>query len=593
MVPCYNRRVSEHPQGGPGSIFIIDANNYVFRAYHALPMLTSPDGTPINAVHGFVRMLQALRGDFSPEHIVAVFDAPGPSFRDEMYDAYKANRPPAPEDLRPQFPLVRDATRALGVPLVEVPGVEADDAIATYALAARQAGMRAYILSSDKDLMQLVDEPGEDGSYIRLYDGMKRRLVGPSQVRDKYHGIGPSQLGDLLALMGDSADNVPGVPGIGPKTAAALLLEFGDLEGVLEAAPSLKQKKRRERLMEHAEDARLSRRLVELKRDVELPLDFEGLRDPGIDVATVTAFFTPLGFKTTLAGMLKGGGSPIKSSRGTGSGAAPAPSAGGGLPSATEPLEVGEHAVLLPGDRAALERWLTAAAGARAVGVVALGNHDEPMRADLVGVALSADGCEPPNLYLPVGHRNLEDAGTEMWTPADLGPSLQSGLAGAHLQAHDAKTQGVLLAEAGVGALPVEMDSMLASYTLDPARGAHDVASLAGDVLGHTLTPLERIVGKGRKQVPIDQVRVTEVAPYAAELAACARALGAEMRRALDDVKEGAGRLFDDVELPLSGVLERLERPGWASCPRPRDPVGGARRAAEIDPRSRSTRATP
>ncbi len=566
---CYNGSVSDRPTGGPGSIFIIDANNYVFRAFHALPMLTSPDGTPINAVHGFVRMLQALRVDFSPERIVAVFDAPGPSFRDELFDEYKANRSPPPEDLRPQFPLVRAATRALGIPLLEIKGVEADDVIATLAVRARAAGMRAFILSSDKDLMQLVDDPGPDGGCIRLYDGMKRRLVGPEQVRDKYHGVGPERLGDLLALMGDSVDNVPGVPGIGPKTAAALLLEFGELEDVLTAAPSIKQKKRRERLIEHAEDARLSRILVELKRDVEVSCTLDELRDGGFDHAAVTEFFTPLGFKTTLAGLLQGG----KGQSGRrGSGVAPSPSSGAAALPVVDGVTIdAANGRVLPSSKAGeLEAWLREIPPEGALAITVFGSHPEPMRADIIGLALARGGGTPSALYLPVGHRNLQDDASEGWSADLLRERLGAPLADASVRKvlFNAKSQGVLLAEHGLALHGVVMDPMLASYTLDAARGSHELDALSLDVLGHALTPEERIVGKGRKQIAYDQVLVDQAGPYAVERVLCVLELGNAMAAAVARASGDEQRLFAEVELPLSEVLSALERRGVGLAPK-------------------------
>ena len=552
--------MSDQPTGGPGSIFIIDANNYVFRAFHALPILTSPDGTPINAVHGFVRMLQALRGDFSPERIVAVFDAPGPTFRDEMFDEYKANRSPTPEELRPQFPIVRAATRALGIPLLEIKGVEADDVIATLAIQARAAGMRAFILSSDKDLMQLVDEAGPDGRCIRLYDGMKRRLVGPEQVREKYHGVGPERLGDLLALMGDSVDNVPGVPGIGPKTAAALLLEFGELEDVLVAAPSLKQKKRRERLIEHAESARLSRRLVELKCDVEVDCTLDDLRDNGVDHAVVTEFFTPLGFKTTLAGMLRSGG-----------GRATAPVQSGATLSAVEGVKIDPASgrVLTVSMADELDAWL-AEASTGDLAIEVFGSHPEPMRADMLGLALARGGATPEALYLPVGHRNLQDDPSENWSVDLLRERLGARFADPSVPKvlFNAKSQGVLLEEQGFVLAGVTMDPMLASYTLDAARGSHELDALTLDLLGHTMTPEERIVGKGRKQIAYDQVLVEQAGAYAAERVLCVLELGKAMSAAVEKATDDERRLFKEVELPLSNVLQALERRGVGLAPK-------------------------
>jgi DNA polymerase-1 len=289
----------QKPQGGPGSVFLIDGNNFIYRAFHGLPSLTAPGGTPVNAVHGFVRMVQAIRKDYAPEVLLAVFDHGGPGHRNALYPAYKAQRPPPPEDLVPQLPLIRGATAALGLPMVEQPGVEADDIIATYAMQAQKAGKRVIIVSTDKDLMQLVDVGDEQRPPILLWDSMKNRLIGPADVLEKW-GVLPPRLGDLLALTGDSSDNIPGVPGIGPKTAAALLEEFGSLEQLLTAAPTIKQQKRRELLETHAAGARLSRQLVELLRDLTVP-PLDTMTDKGPDPATMEAFFAPLGFKSMTA----------------------------------------------------------------------------------------------------------------------------------------------------------------------------------------------------------------------------------------------------------------------------------------------------
>ncbi|MCA9698757.1 MAG: DNA polymerase I, partial [Myxococcales bacterium] len=239
--------MSGRPTGGVGSLFLIDANNFLFRAYHALPMLTAPDGRPVNAVHGYVRMVQAIRKEFAPQYLLAVFDASdGKNWRKVLYPEYKANRPPPPEDLRPQIPLVREATAALAIPWVEHSNYEADDLIAAYAELGVKAKLEVVVVSSDKDLMQLVrGEDDERAGSVRMWDTMKNRRVGPAEVVEKF-GVGPGRLGDLLAMSGDSSDNIPGVAGIGPKTATELLEQFGDLEGILANADQIKQKKRRE-----------------------------------------------------------------------------------------------------------------------------------------------------------------------------------------------------------------------------------------------------------------------------------------------------------------------------------------------------------
>jgi len=260
-------------------LILVDGSGFIFRAYHALPPMSRPDGTPVNAVFGFSNMLSRLLKDHVGTHLAVIFDAGRLTFRNRLYDKYKAQRPEPPEDLRPQFALVREATRAFGVPAIELEDWEADDLIASYAVAVVAQGGRATIVSSDKDLMQLL-RPGID-----MLDPMKQKAIGLAEVMEKF-GVGPEKLIDAQALIGDSVDNVPGVPGIGPKTAAQLIQEFGHLEGILAAAPGMKPSKRRDLLIEHAELARISRKLVELCCEVPLPEPIEALvaREPDREV---------------------------------------------------------------------------------------------------------------------------------------------------------------------------------------------------------------------------------------------------------------------------------------------------------------------
>ncbi|MEQ9527728.1 MAG: 5'-3' exonuclease H3TH domain-containing protein, partial [Parvibaculaceae bacterium] len=277
-------------------LFLVDGSGYIFRAYHALPPLTrKSDGLPIGAVAGFCNMLYKLiedtKDEFEPTHLAVIFDASSKTFRNDIYAEYKANRLAPPEDLVPQFALVRDATRAFGVPCIEKLGFEADDLIATYARLAHEAGARVTIVSSDKDLMQLVNE------RVDMLDTMKMKTIAREQVIEKF-GVPPEKVVDVQALAGDSTDNVPGVPGIGIKTAAQLIAEYGDLETLLARASEIKQNKRRENLIEFADQARVSRRLVELDNNVpvEEPLEEMGVRDP--DPETLIGFFKDMEFNT-------------------------------------------------------------------------------------------------------------------------------------------------------------------------------------------------------------------------------------------------------------------------------------------------------
>jgi DNA polymerase I len=278
-------------------LYLVDGSAYIFRAYHRLPPLTNIRGEPVGAVYGYTTMLWKLADDLNqadgPTHMAVVLDKSSQSFRNEIYDLYKANRPEPPEDLRPQFPMIRDATRAFSLPMIEEDNVEADDMIASYAKAACRAGWHVTIVSSDKDLMQLV-EPCVD-----MFDTMKNQRIRTEEVIEKF-GVGPEKVGDVLALMGDSVDNVPGVPGVGPKTATKLIQEFGDLESVLAAAPEMKPSKMRDNLIEFAEKARLSKVLVTLKEDCPLPIEIEDMKLGAIPEEPLAAFLQHHGFNSLL-----------------------------------------------------------------------------------------------------------------------------------------------------------------------------------------------------------------------------------------------------------------------------------------------------
>ena len=269
------------PQPQP-HLYLVDGSSYIFRAYHRLPPLTNRHGQPAGAVYGYTAMLWKLADGLNkadgPTHMAVILDASSKTFRNDMYDQYKAHRPPTPEDLIPQFPLIRTATRAFSIPCIETEGLEADDIIACYAYAARDAGWKVTIVSSDKDLMQLIDD-----DHIDMLDTMNDRRIDRAYVTEKF-GVGPELLGDVLALMGDSVDNVPGVPGIGPKTAAQLIQQFGNLEAVLAGTEAITKPKLKQSLIDHADNARLSRELVRLVCDAALPEPLEALLLTGIQI---------------------------------------------------------------------------------------------------------------------------------------------------------------------------------------------------------------------------------------------------------------------------------------------------------------------
>jgi DNA polymerase-1 len=550
------------PPGGPGSLFLFDAYNFVFRAYHALPMLNAPNGTPVSAVHGFVRMVQATRRDFRPELVAAVFDAGGDGGRRALLPTYKANRPPAPADLAPQFPLVRSAVDALAIPRIEHPGYEADDLIASYARAAQAAGIRVVIISSDKDLMQLVDAGDEQRPPIYLYDTMKGRVLGPAEVQEKF-GVGPQRLGDLLALTGDSSDNVPGVPGIGPKTAAELLHEHGDLEGVLAAAPAMKQKKRREKLIEHADDARVSRKLVALHDALPLPVPLPELADKAPDDAKLLAFFEPLGFKLVLREL----GSAAAAARARQPGQDEEIGAGELQPVSGFVPAGDAHRLVLAADDEAWAAYVAALPGAERLAIHLALSSTDPIEAQIVGVTLAAHGL-PGELaqpvYVPVGHRQGDLVEGRQRERAEVLEALRPVLESPTPRklAYDYKRQMLALRRAGVELRGVEIDPMLASYVIDPARSAHTLASLAKDVLGHELRPAEKVLGKGRKACTLPELAYAPAASWQTEEVDVVRALGLELGEQLTACGPTLRRLYDEVERPLAAVLVRIEERG-------------------------------
>jgi len=312
-------RRSAQREGGPRHLFLVDGSGYIFRAFHALPPMTREDGTPVNAVFGFVAMLLKLRDDTDADSIAVIFDTARVSFRNKIYPDYKAHRPEPPPELVPQFALIREATRALGLPAVELAGYEADDLIATYAREAERRGAEVTIVSSDKDLMQLVDD------RITMLDPIKNRKIGREEVKERF-GVGPERVVDVQALAGDSSDNVPGVPGIGVKTAAELINGFGDLDAVLARAGEIKQPKRRQSLLENADKARLSRELVRLKDDVPVREALESFAVRAPDAAALLSFLRAQGFKSIIArleGRLGAAAEPAAPSRASSSRARP------------------------------------------------------------------------------------------------------------------------------------------------------------------------------------------------------------------------------------------------------------------------------
>ena len=534
------RRMSEREH-----IFLIDGSGYIFRAYHALPPLSRPDGTPVGAVYGFCNMLYKLLEDTTeserPTHLAVVFDAGRYTFRNELYPAYKANRPEPPEDLIPQFALIRDAVRAFDVPCIELANYEADDVIATYARQARERGATLIIVSSDKDLMQLVDE------NVVMLDTMKNKKLGIPEVFEKF-GVAPNRVIDVQSLAGDSVDNVPGVPGIGIKTAAQLINEYGDLDTLLARAGEIKQPKRRESLLEFADQARISRDLVRLDDRAPVPETIDDIKVRPIDLPRAIAFVEENGFRT-LATKL-------------------AARHGAATPKSAEPRpqsQMGGYDTILTMD--ALDAWIDAAALQGFVAVDTETTSLQPMLASLVGISLA---IEPGKAcYIPVGHTGSGGGGMldldgdrPAQLPKDqviarLKPLLEDP--GVLKIGQNIKYDTVILASEGVNVSPID-DTMLISYVLEGGLHGHGMDELSELHLGHKPIPFKDVAGTGKGQITFDRVPLDKATAYAAEDADVTLRLHQELKPRL--AAEHLVTVYETLERPLSPVLAAMEREG-------------------------------
>ncbi|WP_066647784.1 MULTISPECIES: DNA polymerase I [Sphingomonas] len=524
-------------------LYLVDGSGYIFRAYHRLPPLTNKHGEPVGAVYGYTTMLWKLADELhkadGPTHMAVVLDKGSHTFRNDLYDKYKAQRPPPPEDLIPQFPMIRDATRAFSLPCIEEEGLEADDIIASYAKAALAQGWAVTIVSSDKDLMQLI-EPGLD-----LYDTMNNRRLGPEHVAEKF-GVGPEQLGDVLALMGDSVDNVPGVPGVGPKTAAKLILEHGNLEGVLAAAPTMKPGKLRDNLIEHAEMARLSRVLVTLKDDAPLAEPLESLELQGIPDAPLRAFLEHHGFRSLLAKLSAVADAPVATPKTVEQEEDP-------------PCKHDEYETVV--DEAALGRWISAAQHQGWIAVDTETTGIDATQAELVGVSLALH----PNLacYIPLAH-----GGTDMF--AEKPDQLDTGVALAKLKplledpsvlkiGHNLKYDMIVLGRLGIDVAPFD-DTILMSFDLDAGLHGHGMDELAATHLSHQCIAFKDVVGTGKNQRGFAEIDLKTATHYAAEDADVTLRLWRRFKPRL--AAEGATRVYEMVDRPLAPVIAQMERHG-------------------------------
>ena len=542
-------------------LYLVDGSSYIFRAYHRLPPLTNPQGVPVGAVYGYTTMLWKLAKDLheadGPTHLAVILDHSSQSFRNEIYDQYKAHRPEPPEDLRPQFPLIRDATRAFSLPCIELEGFEADDLIGCYTEAAVAAGWDVTIVSSDKDLMQLVREPGDGRPHVDMLDTMKNVRLGEAAVLEKF-GVEPGRVGDVLALMGDAVDNVPGVPGVGPKTATKLVVEHGSMEGALAAAETMKPGKLRDNLIEHAEMARLSRVLVDLKCDIALPDPLDALKLDAIPPEPLRAFLTEHGFRSLAAKLDSGapppGPSPLKT-RTPGSAPAPAPVA---VPAAL-PFDRSAYACVTT--LAELENWVATARAAHVVAVDTETASLDSVTGRLVGISLAVAPGQA--CYIPLGH-----GGTDMFAERPDQIALFDALAllrplfadDAVLKVgHNLKYDMGVLAQHDVTVTPYD-DTLVMSFALDAGAHGHGLDELSKLHLDHSCLSFKEICGTGKSQISFAEVPLARATEYAAEDADVALRLWQMFKLRLP--REGGTRVYEMVDRPLVPVIERMERAG-------------------------------
>ena len=502
-------------------LFLIDGSSQMYRAYHAIRGLTGPDGKSTNAVYGFATMLRKLIADQKPEYIAASFDLAGPTFRDELTSDYKAHRAPMPSDLADQVPLVHEACAALGVPVLTSDGFEADDVIGTLAMQAKQAGFEVALVTGDKDFFQLVGDgvrvfnPRDEGTW---YDA--------AGVVEKF-GVRPDQVVDVLALMGDTIDNIKGVPGIGEKGARDLIAAHGSLDALLEAAPSITQKRYREGLLAHADDARMSRQLARIRTDVPVTFDPDALRFRGPAPDRCFKLFSALGFRTLVTEY---------------------------APTAATSTRKYRVATSL----ADVEELADALESAGSFGIAAIAQDTSAVRADVVGWAFApADGQAT---YVPLAHSGLSD--TPNLPAEEVFDRLRAALTDPAITkvSHDLKFVTIAAGKYGAEIKGSAFDTMIGSYLLDATRSNYDLGALALERLNYRAVSEEALTGKGVKAVAFDAVPAESISTFAGERADLPLSMAADLRAELE--REQLTRVYDELEAPLVPVLADIERAG-------------------------------
>lgn len=506
-------------------LILVDGSSYLYRAFHALPALATSDGRPTGAVRGVIAMLKKMQSEYQPRQMVVIFDAKGKTFRDEMFPAYKAQRPPMPDDLRAQIEPLHALVEALGLPMIVEPGVEADDVIGTLAEQASQRGIAVLVSTGDKDMAQLVNE------HVTLINTMTNVVMGVDGVVEKF-GVPPERIVDYLALIGDKVDNVPGVDKVGPKTAVKWLSAYGDLKGIVANADAIKGKVGGN-LRAALEFLPLAQALVTIKRDVPLKEALEDLDVTPADTVKLAVLYRDLEFRGWLEDLDEGGEPELPESA------------------------KGNYEVIL--DEEHLSRWLQKLEQAELFAFDTETTSLSYMDAEVVGLSFAVETGEAA--YLPVAHRYLgapdqldRDAVLQRLKPLLEDP-------GKAKLGHNLKYDQSVLANHGIALQGIRHDSMLQSYVLNSIASRHDMDTLCSKHLGHTNIHFEDVAGKGKNQITFDQVDLEEAVPYAAEDADMTLRLHRHFWPQFDDLA-GQKKLYDEVEIPLVGVLSRIERTG-------------------------------
>ena len=553
-------------QSEDGELYLVDGSGFIFRAYYAMAYsgrggMTNPAGVPVGAVYGFTNMLLKMLKDYHAPYMAVIFDAARKNFRNDIYPEYKANRDETPEDLIPQFPLIRDAVKAFDIPCMSLEGYEADDLIAAYTKLARAKGKKVVIVSSDKDLMQLV------GEGVRMLDPMKGEYVGPEQVFEKF-GVTPDKVVDVQSLAGDSTDNVPGVPGIGIKTAAQLINEFGDLEALLERAGEIKQQKRRETIQNNTEKARISKKLVQLDHNAPVPIPIDELKTHNPDKPQLIEFLKEHAFNSILKRLdASSDVTPAKA------GAHSSPPLGTEMDSGLRRNDSGENKDVpisetqhvLINDENVLKEWI---AEAYETGILSFDTETTsltPAKAELVGISIAAKPGKAA--YIPVGHTTEMDllgGGTpsvpqlpkkrvlELLKPVMEDKSVLK-------IAHNAKYDWQMFAKENVHVTPID-DTMLISYVLDGTSHPHGMDFLSEKYLQHKPISYEEVAGKGKNRVTFDKVAIDKATTYAAEDADVTLRLHKILKPRL--AREKMVSVYENIERPLIPVIAQMELDG-------------------------------